>query len=69
MMIDITSMTTTQVSQGALKRLRKIKTEAEYDSMETFLDDVISFLEENLDVFMENYGEVEEDEDEEETED
>lgn len=61
-------MTTTQVSQAALKRLRKIKTEAEYDSMEMFLDDVISFLEEHLEDFMENYGEVEEDEDEDDEE-
>lgn len=61
-------MTTTQVSQAALKRLRKIKQDAEYDSMETFLDDVISFLEDHLEDFMEEYGEVEEEEDTDEDE-
>jgi hypothetical protein len=60
-------MSSVTVDQATLKRLRKVKTDAEYDSMEEFLKDVVAFLEDHLEDFTEEYAEVvEEEEDEDE---
>ena len=49
-------MTTTQISKATLKRFHELKDDAEYDNMEEFLDDVLTFLDENLEDFMDEYA-------------
>lgn len=55
-------MTTTQITQAALKRFQKVKRDAEYNSMEEFLTDVVAFLEDHLEEFTDEYAEEDEDE-------